>query len=57
MYDRVSLGRLLKAAGFTQVRVCTGTESAIPNFASYHLDTDESGAVRKPDSLFIEAIK
>lgn len=57
MYDRVSLTRLLKAAGFTQVRVCTGTESAIPNFASYHLDTDESGAVRKPDSIFVEAIK
>lgn len=57
MYDRLSLGRLLAAAGFTDIRVCKATESAIPDFVSYHLDTDEGGNVRKPDSLFMEATK
>lgn len=57
MYDRVSLARILVSAGFTNVRVCKADESAISNFSSYELDTDETGAVRKPDSLFIEAIK
>jgi len=57
MYDRLSLGRLLAAAGFTDIKVCKAMESAIPDFTSYQLDTDESGAVRKPDSLFMEATK
>jgi predicted SAM-dependent methyltransferase len=57
MYDRVSLGRLLQASGFTDVRVCQADESRIAKFVSYRLDTDETGAVRKPDSLFIEASK
>jgi predicted SAM-dependent methyltransferase len=57
MYDRVSLKRLLEEAGFKSVKVCGATESAIPNFASYNLDTDENGKVRKPDSLFMEGIK
>ena len=57
MYDRVSLGRLLTSAGFSEVRVCQAQDSAIADFASYQLDTDEAGAVRKPDSLFMEARK
>lgn len=57
MYDRVSLGRLLHASSFTDVRVCQADESRITAFVSYRLDTDETGAVRKPDSLFIEASK
>lgn len=57
MYDRVSLTRLLSEVGFTEVSVCTAVQSSIDNWASYHLDTDESGRVRKPDSLFIEARK
>ncbi|NBQ55099.1 MAG: methyltransferase [Verrucomicrobia bacterium] len=57
MYDRVSLKRLLEEAGFKSVKVCGATESAIPDFASYNLDTDENGKVRKPDSLFMEGIK
>lgn len=57
MYDRVSLKRLLEEAGFQSVKVCGATESAIPNFSSYNLDTDENGNVRKPDSLFMEGIK
>ena len=55
MWDRVSLTRLLLSAGFTEVRVCPATESAIAGFAGYHLDADAEGRTRKPDSLFIEA--
>lgn len=57
MYDRVSLEKLLIAAGFSRISVKSATESAIEGFANYCLDTDESGNVRKPDSLFMEAIK
>ena len=57
MYDRVSLARLMRNAGFSQITVCGPAQSSIPNFESYHLDTDEHGDVRKPDSLFIEAMK
>jgi hypothetical protein len=37
--------------------VVTATESSLQNWSEYHLDTDEFGRVRKPDSLFIEARK
>jgi cephalosporin hydroxylase/predicted SAM-dependent methyltransferase len=57
MYDRYSLGRLLREAGFGQVRVCAGSESGIPNFTVYRLDVTENGTSRKPDSLFMEAVK
>jgi len=61
MYDRSSLRRLLERVGFREVRVCTATESRIADFASYWLDTNpphtNNGRVRKPDSLFIEAVK
>lgn len=56
MYDRFSLGQLLQQVGFTEIRVCAADESRIPHFASYELDTYR-GQVRKPDSLFMEAIK
>ena len=56
MYDRYSLRRVLEKAGFVDVRVCRADESKIPNFNSYNLDMIE-GKVRKPDSLFMEAIK
>lgn len=57
MYDRVSLQRILKECGYAEIQVCCADESRIPNFVGYHLDTDEAGSVRKPDSLFIEASK
>lgn len=56
MYDRFSLHRFLQEAGFVDVRRCDATESRIPDFATYNLDTD-GGRVRKPDSLFMEAVK
>ena len=57
MYDRYSLGALLTAAGFSHPRVCRANESAIAGFNTYLLDIEPSGAVRKPDSLFMEAEK
>lgn len=57
MYDRYSLGELLRRAGFASPRVVRADESAIPDFAQYNLDTAPDGAVRKPDSLFMEGVK
>lgn len=57
MYDRFSLARLLKQAGFVDPAVQQADASAIPGFAGYHLDTDPDGRVVKPDSLFMEARK
>ncbi|MDQ7834342.1 MAG: hypothetical protein RDU24_03075 [Humidesulfovibrio sp.] len=57
MYDRLSLGRLLGAAGFAGVCVCAAHESAIPDFARHHLDVTLDGRVRKPDSLFMEGVR
>jgi hypothetical protein len=56
MYDRFSLRRLLEKSGFTDVRVCRADESRIVGFNSYNLDV-LNGKTRKPDSLFVEAIK
>jgi hypothetical protein len=56
MYDRVSLKHLLEQCGFGQVHVCTAFESRIEGFASFDLDV-VTGRVRKPDSLFMEAVK
>lgn len=57
MYDRVSLAGLLRQAGFERVTRCSAHESAIPDFSAHGLDTLPDGAVRKPDSLFMEALK
>lgn len=56
MYDRYSLVRLLRQAGFVDVKVCTADESRIPDFGKYSLDV-LGGSVRKPDSLYVEAVK
>lgn len=57
MYDSYSLGRLLLASGFKDVAICKASESYIPNWVSYNLDTEADGSVYKPDSFFIEALK
>ncbi len=57
MYDRYSLGRLLQEAGFQRGRVCRADESEVLNFNRYLLDIEANGAVRKPDSFFMEARK
>jgi SAM-dependent methyltransferase len=56
MYDRYSLARSLRNAGFSEPRVMRATESLIPGFAAYDLDVVH-GRVRKPDSLFMEAVR
>ena len=56
MYDRYSLAKLLKEASFSNIKVCKAKESRIKNFSHYQLDIID-GHVRKPDSLFIEAMK
>jgi predicted SAM-dependent methyltransferase len=57
MYDRFSLGKLLNETGFNNVKICSADESSIPNFNNYMLDIEKDGSVRKPDSLFMEAVK
>lgn len=56
MYDSFSLERLLKKAGFESVQKTTAFESRIVDFQKYALD-GSNGIVRKPDSLFMEALK
>lgn len=57
MYDQFSLTRLLKSAGFREIRMVSATESQIPNWTSYALDSGNDGRPHKPDSLFSEAEK
>ncbi len=57
MYDGRSLSRLLRDAGFEDVRVAGAAESAIPDFARYGLDLAPDGLPRKPDSMYLEARK
>lgn len=56
MYDRYSLARVLKKTGFKNVKRMKPTESNIPSFNEYQLDVINN-KTRKPDSLFMEAIK
>jgi predicted SAM-dependent methyltransferase len=57
MYDRISLKNLFREVGFSQIKECAADESSIPFFDKYHLDKNPEGKIRKPDSLFMEAIK
>lgn len=56
MYDRYSLSVLLERSGFSEIKVCRHDESRIPDFFSFALDSAD-GRSRKPDSLYIEAVK
>lgn len=57
MYDEYSLGKLLQIAEFNQIKKVEANKSYIKNFNSYFLDIEQNGEIRKPDSLFMEAIK
>jgi len=57
MYDRFSLSRLLRQSGFVDCKVYNASESRIPGWKDFHLDTEPDGRVYKPDSLFLEAVK
>jgi len=56
MYDRYSLSFLLKECGFSDIVIRDAFKSYLENWNEYGLDGN-NGIVRKPDSLFIEAIK
>lgn len=56
MDDKYSLARPLIEAGFSAVRNVNADESWIAGFAGYGPDA-AGGEVRKPDSLFMEAVK
>lgn len=55
MYDEVRLTRQLIAVGFREPVRMTATQSLLPGFKNYELDA-VNGRVRKPDSLFMEAV-
>jgi predicted SAM-dependent methyltransferase len=56
MYDVYSLGNLLKDAGFKNIQQKDFDESNIPDWRSSGLD-EVNNVIRKPDSLFTEAVK
>lgn len=57
MYDRRSLSVLMKGAGFKETFQQTAFESQLEKWSDFCLDTTPEGKVRKPDSLFMEAVK
>ena len=57
MYDRYSLARLLGQVGFQNPRQRGPAESVIPDWTSYHLDTEPDGSTYKADSIYMEAVK
>lgn len=57
MYDRLSLAQILKQAGFEDPKDMAAGESAIEGFATAGLELSPEGAVLKPDSLFMEAVR
>jgi predicted SAM-dependent methyltransferase len=56
MYDIYSISHLLKNAGFKNIEQMTFNTSHINNWQSFTLD-EFNNKVRKPDSLFVEAVK
>jgi SAM-dependent methyltransferase len=57
MYDSFSLGELLQRVGLSNPQCYGPTESQIPNWNSFHLDSEADGSTYKPGSLFMEAVK
>jgi SAM-dependent methyltransferase len=57
MYDRYSLARLVRQAGFVEPMLQSATQSWIANWLDFNLDTQPDNTIIKPDSLFMEARK
>jgi glycosyltransferase involved in cell wall biosynthesis/SAM-dependent methyltransferase len=57
MYDEPSLRLLLEQTGFTGIARQTHAGSLSPDLLRYGLDAGPDGTIRKPDSLFMEAVK
>jgi SAM-dependent methyltransferase len=56
MYDRLSISLLLKKINFNEIVVVDESESYIDDWNFYGLDKNDN-LKRKPDSLYIEAVK
>ena len=54
MYDELSLSRLLRRCGFTNIQRMNAFTSSLDGFAQYSLDSNEDGSVYKPESLYLE---
>jgi len=57
MYDRFSLIELLNKVGFNKCSTQSHLSSFITDWKEFYFDNTESGEPRKPDSLYLEAIK
>ncbi len=57
LYDGLSLGDLLKEAGFAGSQRHNPHTSQVADWAQFHLDVKENGQAYDPHSLFIEAVK
>jgi SAM-dependent methyltransferase len=57
MYDADSLSRVLRRLGFRHPKSHPHQSSDIPGWERFHLDVDPDGAVHKPGSLYLEAIR
>ena len=57
MYDAVSLKQLMEEKGFEAIEQKDAFNSRITQWGKYQMLDVEAGAVRKPDSLFLEALK
>lgn len=57
MYDQYSLGKLLTEAGFSEPKKLTAFTSNIVDWPDHQWLDVEEGNIRKPESLFMEAIK
>lgn len=57
MYDALSLRQLLAEKGFGEIVSTDAFTSRIPGWANYQMLDVEAGKTRKPDSLFMEAVK
>ena len=57
MYDRYSLAVLLERCGFQQIVQRSATESYLPDWEHFYLDTELDGTLYKPDSLYMEAVR
>jgi hypothetical protein len=57
MYARYSLAKLMLDVGFRDPIQQTPTASQIPDRSSFRRDVSPDGAVIKPDSFFMEAIR
>lgn len=57
MYDELSLRRLLEQAGFTGIERQAHDRSIQPDIIAYGLDAAPDGSIRRPHSLFMEALK